>query len=346
VATTPASDTAGRSRLAMAFASLLQALALPTRPMALFLDNCHWADESSLDLISHLIGASTVHSMCIIVAYRPSGRDEAAPAPAPGSERRESARAAASALSPSSSSSDDDASTQAELAVYARLDVLASLARSNESLRGRAVSIVLGVIDANAVAGIILDCCPMPRSLATELAAIVHERTGGKPFFVLRYLHHLNTREPPLLYFDARRGLWNAPIEAVRGDGHRADNVISLLQSSLHNLPTATQLVLRRAAFIGVRFDLDQLRRLEPDVDVIAELDPALVVAVIVPAGQDSFMFAHDRIHAECMTLASTESSAMSHLRTARLLYEDWLERGGSRLLQEQPDAAEPGRAV
>jgi hypothetical protein len=282
-----------------------------------------------------------VHSICVIVSYRPSARDGAAPAPRAA---RVGAVFAAAPACRRSSSSDDDASTQAELAVFARLEMLASLARSNESLRGRAVSIVLNVIDTAAVAGIVLDCCPMPRSLATELAAIVHERTGGKPFFVLRYLHHLNTREPPLLYFDARRGLWNAPIEAVRGDGHRADNVISLLQSSLHNLPTATQLVLRRAAFIGVRFDLDQLRRLEPDVDVIAELDPALVVAVVVPAGQDSFMFAHDRIHAECMTLASTESSAMSHLRTARLLYDDWLERGGARLLSQRAAAA-AGRA-
>jgi predicted ATPase len=340
VASTPASDTAGRSRLAMAFAALLQALALPTRPLTLFLDNCHWADESSLDLISYLIGATTVHSICVIVSYRPSARDGAS-ARGGSADAAAVAAAAAAAMAPSppplsSTSSDDEASTQAELAVFARLDLLASLARSNESLRGRAVSIVLNVIDTAAVAGIVLDCCPMPRSLATELAAIVHERTGGKPFFVLRYLHHLNTREPPLLYFDARRGLWNAPIEAVRGDGHRADDVISLLQSSLHNLPTATQLVLRRAAFIGVRFDLDQLRRLEPDVDVIAELDPALVVAVVVPAGEDSFMFAHDRIHAECMTLASTESSAMSHLRTARLLYDDWLERGGARFLSQQ----------
>jgi predicted ATPase len=50
----------------------------------------------------------------------------------------------------------------------------------------------------------------MPRVVAASLGEIVQRRTNGNPFFVLRYLHYLNRREPQLLYYNERRSQWQA----------------------------------------------------------------------------------------------------------------------------------------
>ena len=59
-----------RSSLKRACRKLLQALATPNHPVVLFLDNLHWADFASLDLIRYLIADSESTNILFVFAFR------------------------------------------------------------------------------------------------------------------------------------------------------------------------------------------------------------------------------------------------------------------------------------
>uniref|UniRef100_A0A7S1DC56 Orc1-like AAA ATPase domain-containing protein n=1 Tax=Cyclophora tenuis TaxID=216820 RepID=A0A7S1DC56_CYCTE len=59
-----------RSSLKRGCRRLLHALATPTHPVVLFLDNLHWADFASLDLIRYLIADSESSNILFVCAFR------------------------------------------------------------------------------------------------------------------------------------------------------------------------------------------------------------------------------------------------------------------------------------
>jgi hypothetical protein len=71
-------QAADRTRLFEEFTDVLTTLA-KQQPLLLILDDLHWADLSSIGLLSHLGRRITTHSMLIVGAYRPEdvalGRD-------------------------------------------------------------------------------------------------------------------------------------------------------------------------------------------------------------------------------------------------------------------------------
>jgi hypothetical protein len=62
-------------------------------------------------------------------------------------------------------------------------------------------------------------------------------------------------------------------------------------------------------------------------------LEPALEGSFVLPAGESTFVFAHDRIQQACAALSSAESPAASHHRTARILLSEWIRSGGLTVL-------------
>lgn len=58
-------------------------------------------------------------------------------------------------------------------------------------------------------------------------------------------------------------------------------------------------------------------------------LEPALEGSFVLPAGDSTFVFAHDRIQQACAALPSDESPATSHHRSARVLLNEWICNGG-----------------
>ena len=175
----------------------------------------------------------------------------------------------------------------------------------------------------------------MAESQAADFAQLVTERTGGNPFFLLRYLRYLNEREPRLLFFDERRGVWTVPLETVRADSYRADNVLHMLQRSIEAMRGSTRTMLRTAACFGRIFRLSHLRKLLRSPSLLDDIDEALTEAVLVPAGHDTFKFTHDRVHASCAQLPSDEPLASVFVRTGMLLLDEWIKSGGEMLLTE-----------
>ena len=94
------------------------------------------------------------------------------------------------------------------------------------------------------------------RSRPAPLAALVHAKTGGNPFFVIQFLHMLV--DESLLTFDHEQARWAWDIGGIHKKRY-TDNVVELVAGKLTRLPLDTQGALRQLACLGNIADVAML---------------------------------------------------------------------------------------
>src|ERR1700676_1387901 len=90
-----------------------------------------------------------------------------------------------------------------------------------------------------------LSCTP---GRAAPLARLVHEKTGGNPFFAIQFISAL--AEEGLLRFDHDAARWHWELDRLRAKGY-TDNVVDLMVGRLTRLPVQTQAALQQLACLG-----------------------------------------------------------------------------------------------
>src|SRR3984957_7928593 len=108
--------------------------------------------------------------------------------------------------------------------------------------------IVLAPLHLDDFAQLVADTLHCGRERAKPLAALVHEKTGGNPFFAIQFLGALG--EEGLLAFHPRMVAWNWNLERIRAKGH-TDNIADLMIDKLSRLPAVTREVLKQLACLG-----------------------------------------------------------------------------------------------
>ena len=107
----------------------------------------------------------------------------------------------------------------------------------------------LGLDDVERLVADALHCGP---NSAGPLALLVHEKTGGNPFFAIQFLTAL--AEEGLLRFDRRldQGAsgWTWDLDRIRAKGY-SDNVVDLMLGKLRRLSDTTQVALQQLACLG-----------------------------------------------------------------------------------------------
>ena len=153
-----------------------------------------------------------------------------------------------------------------------------------------------------------------PRERSEPLARIVHAKTGGSPFFVNQMLTLFSGEK--MLRYDPSRG-WSWSLEEI-GRLNVTGNVVDLLIEKIGKLPPASQQVLKLAACIGNRFDLETLEMVygQSPARTFADLSPALEEGLVV-ASQEYFLFFHDRIHEAAYSLMPLEEKRGPITRSA-----------------------------
>ncbi|WP_239470439.1 trifunctional serine/threonine-protein kinase/ATP-binding protein/sensor histidine kinase [Archangium violaceum] len=149
-------------------------------------------------------------------------------------------------------------------------------------------------------------------------AALVHEKTGGNPFFLTQFmltLHHdgLLTRTP--------EGGWRWDAAGVRAKDY-SDNVVDFMVSRLRQLPVRAQHLLQLAACVGNVFQRQLLVIIsgaEPS-EVEAGLEEALQEGMLVRVGSEQCRFLHDRIQQAAYELIPAQERKAVHLRIGRLM--------------------------
>jgi predicted ATPase/signal transduction histidine kinase/tRNA A-37 threonylcarbamoyl transferase component Bud32 len=185
---------------------------------------------------------------------------------------------------------------------------------------GRLVDIHLGPLSLTQTQQLVADALPgAAHPVVAPLSALVQEKTGGNPFFLLQLLQ--------TLYQDgviarAPQGGWRWDPEAVRANGY-SDNVVEFMADRLRQLPSHTQRLLRLAACVGSAFALEILAPLchQEASEVERGLEPALQEGLVVEAGLQHYRFLHDRIYQAAYALINERERKAAHLEIGRLLW-------------------------
>jgi predicted ATPase/signal transduction histidine kinase len=178
--------------------------------------------------------------------------------------------------------------------------------------------IVLHPLGARDLARLIGNALRSSEETALPLAALVHEKTGGNPFFTIQFLQTLE--KEGLIFWDHGEARWIWDLDAIRTKDV-SENVIELMAINLNRLPDDTLAILCQLACFGTVAKvglLAELCRIQP-----IELHESLregVHAGLVLYSDETYTFKHDRIQEAAYLLMPDATRAEVHLRIARLL--------------------------
>ena len=153
---------------------------------------------------------------------------------------------------------------------------------------------------------------------AAPLAQLVHEKTGGNPFFVMQFISAL--ADEGLLTFDHVHARWSWDLERIHAKGY-TENVVDLMVAKLSGLPVETQKALQQLACLGNVADVTLLSIVlgTSEAQVHADLSEAVRLELVERLA-GSYTFVHDRVQEAAYALIPEASRAEAHLRIGRLL--------------------------
>ncbi|NEO84263.1 MAG: AAA family ATPase [Spirulina sp. SIO3F2] len=211
---------------------------------------------------------------------------------------------------------------------------LADLEKQNAEIS----TITLEPLSENHINQLVAETLSCPVAVAQPLTELVYRKTQGNPFFTTQFLKGLYGDE--LITFERDLGYWQCDLVQVQ-DAALTDDVVVFMVGRLHKFPEETQNVLKLAACIGDRFDLETLAIIceMPSEEVAAKLWGALREGWVLPQSeaykffqgkeQDEekiegitvkYRFLHDRVQQAAYHLITEEDRKITHLTIGRLL--------------------------
>ena len=178
--------------------------------------------------------------------------------------------------------------------------------------------IVLAPLTRDDLAGLITGSLHCEPKRATGLAALVHEKTAGNPFFAIQFISALV--EEGLVAFDYAAARWSWDLNRIRAKGY-TDNVVNLMVGKLNRLPIETQHALQLLGCMGnsAEFALLEMVSQQPSEELHGQLWEAIRAGLVFRTEQ-SYKFLHDRVQEAAYSLLPEDARAETHLRIGRLL--------------------------
>jgi PAS domain S-box-containing protein len=195
------------------------------------------------------------------------------------------------------------------------------LMRTLEAIRkaGATVQeIVLAPLDLDDVDRLVVESLHCSRDSAHPLAQLVHEKTGGNPFFAIQFLTGL--AEEGLLVLDAGAAAWTLDLARIRAKSY-TDNVVDFMAAKLKRLSDTTQQGLKQLACLGNVAEIATLTLVRGISE--QEIHTALWEAArtgLVLRLDSSYAFLHDRVQEAAYSLIPEDERAAAHLRIGRVL--------------------------
>ena len=182
----------------------------------------------------------------------------------------------------------------------------------------RMQEIVLAPLRLEDVGRLVADALRTEPDAAHPLAQLVHEKTGGNPFFAIQFLTGL--AEEGLLKFDTDAAAWTWDLARIRAKGY-TDNVVDLMVGKLKRLSGATQDALRQLACLGHEVEIATLTLMNGESE--DEIDRKLLEAArtgLILRLESSYAFLHDRVQEAAYALIPEGERPAAHLRIGRVL--------------------------
>ncbi|WP_262421706.1 trifunctional serine/threonine-protein kinase/ATP-binding protein/sensor histidine kinase [Paraburkholderia sp. UCT31] len=183
---------------------------------------------------------------------------------------------------------------------------------------GRVTQITLAPLAREHLSQLVADALRCEPARAAPLAQLLHEKTGGNPFFAIQFVASL--ADEGMLTFDHEAARWSWDLDRIRAKGY-TDNVADLMVGKLDRLPAETKMALQQLACLGNVAELATL-------SVVVEMSEEQVHAALWPAVRQEYLerrsgayrFIHDRVQEAAYSLTPRERRGAAHLRIGRLL--------------------------
>jgi predicted ATPase/serine phosphatase RsbU (regulator of sigma subunit)/tRNA A-37 threonylcarbamoyl transferase component Bud32 len=223
---------------------------------------------------------------------------------------------------------------------------LSAIRESGTSVR----ELALQPFSHTMVGQLIADALQVSLNQAAPLAVLVHQKTGGNPYFVNEFLKSLHHES--LLTFDSDDATWNWDLGEIQKRGI-TDNVVILMAEKIRRLPLQTQKTVQLASCVGNTFDLFTLSLVygNTQAQTATDLWPAIEEGLLLPIGDAykfvhepgaetatltvvpptyytdvSYKFAHDRVRQSAYSLIPEDQRAAFHLEIGKTLLEKTAE--------------------
>ncbi len=183
---------------------------------------------------------------------------------------------------------------------------------------GKLHEIVLAPLVPADIAQLIADSLNCDRTVARPLAQLVHEKTGGNPFFATQFFMAL--ADEGLIVFDHGAAAWTWDLESIHAKGF-TDNVADLMAAKLSQLPDVTREALGQLACLGnvAQTATITLVHGESEHKVHEGLWEAVRSGLVFRLG-DAYEFLHDRVQEAAYALIPERERAATHRRIGRAL--------------------------
>ena len=184
--------------------------------------------------------------------------------------------------------------------------------------KGSVQEIVLAPLLLDDVARLVVDALRCDPATAEPLVRLVHQKTGGNPFFTIQFLTLL--AEETLLAFDHGAAAWSWDTVRIRGKGF-TENVVDFMAAKLSRLPDTTRDFLGKLACLGNSGQTSTLSTIlgVSEDEIHAALWGALS-AGLVSRRDSAYGFLHDRVHEAAYALVPENERAAVHLQIGRTL--------------------------
>ncbi|EPR9086866.1 trifunctional serine/threonine-protein kinase/ATP-binding protein/sensor histidine kinase [Cronobacter dublinensis] len=164
-----------------------------------------------------------------------------------------------------------------------------------------------------------------------DLAALIHEKTGGNPLFMHEFFRRIV--DDGLVTYNAYQERWSYSLQTIRTH-HYTENVLALVLQQLEGLPPETQKLLGGMACLGCTGELSTVSGVVgmSIAGIVYRLHPA-IVAQLVTLNNDGYAFTHDRVQEAAFALLEPGEKSRIHLATASLLAQAARQAAGNELL-------------
>jgi PAS domain S-box-containing protein len=182
----------------------------------------------------------------------------------------------------------------------------------------RTQEIVLAPLGLEDVSQLVADALHCDSDSAYPLALLLHEKTGGNPFFAIQFFTALD--EQGLVAFDREAAAWIWDLARIRAKGY-TDNVVDLIVGKLTRLSGATQTALQQLACLGSVVEIATLALVYGQSE--EEIHRLLLEAArsgLILYREGFYAFLHDRIQEAAYALIPEAGGARAHLRIGRVL--------------------------
>ena len=171
-----------------------------------------------------------------------------------------------------------------------------------------------------------------------QLSYLIYRKTHGNAFFATQFLESLH--EEGLVHFDLATKQWQWDIVKIE-EKKTTDNVVQLMTAKIEKLPVDTQEILKYAACVGDKFDLQMLRSVSglSLKDIFDRIWVAIEEGMILPLDDNykhiailsedpaleqrvnaRFKFLHDRVQQAVYSIIPDSSRFEMHYKVGKII--------------------------